>query len=86
MCKYKIMFYWSSEDRAFVAETPELPGCMAHGDEQETTLRNIQDAMRFWIERAQELGRNVRSSRASTPCWPDRMPNDSLSREMPLRR
>jgi len=43
----------------FVTEAPELPGCMAHGDSQETALRNIKDAMDFWIDRAQGLGRPV---------------------------
>ena len=59
MYKYEIILYWSNEDEAFVAEAPELPGCMAHGDDQETALGNIKDAMRFWIERARELGRPV---------------------------
>jgi hypothetical protein len=31
MHKYEIIIYWSNEDRVFVAEVPELPGCMAHG-------------------------------------------------------
>ena len=30
---------------------------MAHGKDQESALRKIKDAMQFWIERAQELGR-----------------------------
>ncbi len=59
MHKYEIILYWSNEDRAFVAEAPELPGCMAHGDDQETALRNIKEAMGFWVERVQELGRPV---------------------------
>ena len=59
MPKYEITLYWSSEDQAFVAEAPELPGCMAHGADQETALQNIRDAMQFWIDRAQELGRPV---------------------------
>lgn len=50
---------WSNEDQLFVAEAPELPGCMAHGDDQETALRNIKDAMQFWTDRARELGRPV---------------------------
>ena len=32
MHKYEIIIYWSNEDRAFVVEVPELPGCMAHGE------------------------------------------------------
>ena len=59
MHKYGIILYWSNEDQAFIAEVPELPGCMAHGDDQETALRNVNDAMQFWIERARELGRSV---------------------------
>ena len=59
MQKYEIILYWSNEDQAFIAEAPELPGCMAHGEDQETALRNVKDAMGFWIERARELGRPV---------------------------
>ncbi len=59
LCKYEILLCWSDEDRAFVTEEPDLPGCMAHGDDQETALRHIEDTMQFRIERAQELGRPV---------------------------
>ena len=59
MHKYQIILYWSKEDRAFIAEIPELPGCMAHGDDQESALRNANDAIKFWIESAQELGQPV---------------------------
>ena len=27
--KYEIIIYWSNEDHAFIAEVPELPGCIA---------------------------------------------------------
>ena len=56
MHKYEIILYWSDEDRAFIAEVPELPGCMAHGDTQEAALRNVNEAMDFWIDTARELG------------------------------
>lgn len=59
MYKYEIILYWSNEDAAFIAEVPELPGCMAHGDDQEVALRNTNDAIQFWIDRARELGRPV---------------------------
>ncbi len=59
MHKYEIILYWSDEDQAFIAEVPELPGCVAHGNSQEAVLRNVNDAMQFWIERARELGRPV---------------------------
>ena len=48
---------WSNEDQAFVAEVPELPGCMSHGDSQETApLRQINEAMQLWIDAAREFG------------------------------
>ena len=56
MHKFEIILYWSDEDRAFVAEVPELPGCMAHGNNQEEALRHVNDAMQLWIDTAREFG------------------------------
>ncbi|MEW5929549.1 MAG: type II toxin-antitoxin system HicB family antitoxin [Gemmatimonadota bacterium] len=56
MHKYEIILYWSAEDSVFVAEVPELPGCMAHGDSQEAALSNVQDAIQLWIDTAIEFG------------------------------
>ena len=67
MHKYEIVLRWSNEDQLFVAEAPELPGCMAHGNDQETALRNVKDAMRSWISRAQELGRAVPQPKGERP-------------------
>lgn len=54
MNRYEIIIYWSLEDQAFVAEVPELPGCMAHGSNYEEALFQIQSAMDLWIETARE--------------------------------
>jgi predicted RNase H-like HicB family nuclease len=54
--KYEIIIYWSNEDQVFVAEVPELPGCMAHGDSQQAALANANEAIRLWIETAEEFG------------------------------
>lgn len=55
MNKYETIIYWSEEDGVFVAEVPELPGCIAHGDDQVTALRNVQDAISLWIDTAREF-------------------------------
>ena len=55
MDRYEIIIYWSDEDQTFIAEVPELPGCMAHGDTQEDALTNIKTAMDLWIETAKEF-------------------------------
>ena len=59
MHKYEIIIFWSEVDEAFVAEAPELPGCMAHGDTYEKALANVRDAMDLWIQTAKELRRKV---------------------------
>ena len=56
MYKYEIILYWSNADDAFVAEVPELPGCMAHGDTQEAALKNFNQAIALWIDTAKEFG------------------------------
>jgi predicted RNase H-like HicB family nuclease len=56
MERYEIIIYWSAEDRAFIAEVPELPGCMAHGNSQESALSNAKAAVKLWIKTAKEFG------------------------------
>jgi len=56
MNKYEIIIYWSNEDQSFIAEVPELPGCMAHGTNQAEALKNIQEAQKLWLETAKEFG------------------------------
>lgn len=56
MYKYEIIIYWSREDQVFVAEVPELPGCMAHGKSQEEALSKANEAIQLWIDTAQEFG------------------------------
>jgi predicted RNase H-like HicB family nuclease len=56
MDKYEIILYWSEEDKVFIAEVPELPGCMAHGDTQEAALANAKEAIRLWLDTAREFG------------------------------
>lgn len=57
--KYEVIIFWSHEDNAFVAEVPELPGCMADGGTYQEALSNAEQIIREWIETAKELGRSV---------------------------
>jgi predicted RNase H-like HicB family nuclease len=56
MNKYEVIIYWSDEDRAFVADVPELPGCTAHGPTHEAALANAQEAIQLWLDTAKEFG------------------------------
>ena len=59
MQKYEIILYWSSEDKVFVAEVPELPGCMAHGKTPEKALKSVNQAIELWIDTAKEFGDRI---------------------------
>ena len=59
MHKYEIIIYWSDEDGVFVADIPELPGCMAHGDSHESALAEAQNAISYWLEAAARIGRPI---------------------------
>jgi predicted RNase H-like HicB family nuclease len=59
MTQYEVNIHWSDEDEAFIAEVPELPGCMADGATYQEAIANVEVVMREWIETAQELGRPV---------------------------
>lgn len=54
--KYEIIIYWSNEDQAYIAEVPELPGCIAHGETHESALASANEAIQLWIDTAQEFG------------------------------
>lgn len=57
--KYEIIIYWSGDDQAFVAEAPELPGCMADGASYQEAVAAIEVAIDGWIETARQIGRTV---------------------------
>jgi predicted RNase H-like HicB family nuclease len=57
--RYELVIYWSDEDQRFIVEVPELPGCMADGENYEDAARNAEIVIQQWIETAQELGRPI---------------------------
>ena len=57
--KYEVIIYWSIEDKAYIAEVPELAGCMSDGNTYEKALQNVQVIIGEWIETAKSLGRNI---------------------------
>jgi predicted RNase H-like HicB family nuclease len=59
MHKYQVTIFWSDQDKVFVAEAPELAGCMAHGATQAEAVKNLEDAVDLWIETAKEFGDEI---------------------------
>jgi predicted RNase H-like HicB family nuclease len=59
LIKYELIIYWSEEDKAFIVEVPELPGCMADGKTYKEAVENAEVVIQEWIETAKELGRPI---------------------------
>lgn len=59
MNKYEIIIYWRNDDSAFIAEAPELPGCMADGQTYQEAVANIEKIIDEWRETAKNLGRPI---------------------------
>ncbi len=57
--KYIVAIYWRNDDHAFIAEVPELPGCMADGPTKAKALRAAEVVAREWLATARELGRPI---------------------------
>ena len=56
MSKYEIIIYWSDDDKAFIAEVPDLPGCAADGATYGEAITNVEVIIQEWINTAKELG------------------------------
>lgn len=61
--KYELVIYWSEEDQSFVAEVPELPGCIADGETYEQAVANALEVIEEWIETARQLNRPIPNPR-----------------------
>ncbi len=59
MSKYEIILYWSESDQAFIAEVPELAGCVADGSTYQEAIANVEVVISQWIETAKQLGREI---------------------------
>jgi predicted RNase H-like HicB family nuclease len=68
MHEYKIIIYWSLEDNSYIADVPELPGCMADGKSHDEVIKNVQVIINEWIETALESGRDIPWQKESHVC------------------
>ena len=53
--QYIIDVIWSDEDQLYIAEVPELEGCLTHGKTAEQAVKNAHSAIKSWILAATKL-------------------------------
>lgn len=54
--KYEVVIWWSKEDDCYLAEVPELPGCMADGESLTEAAAAIEEEIKLWIDVNRERG------------------------------
>lgn len=65
--RYPIALRWSDEDEAWIAEVPDLPGCVADGPTEVDAIREAEKAIRLWLDVAKQEGREIPSPSVAPP-------------------
>jgi predicted RNase H-like HicB family nuclease len=80
---YPIQVYWSDEDRAWVADVPDLPFCTAHEPAPHEAVAEVEQAVAAWLEGAKAPGAPGAGAIAAgcsrlNPRWPLPDPSPAL--------
>ena len=59
LATYSTLPFTMEIDQAFIADVPELSGCMAHGNTYESALSNARQATALWLQTAEEFGDKI---------------------------
>lgn len=57
--RYPVDVHWSDEDRAFLAEVYDLPGCVADGKTEAAALAAAHEVAADWLAVASAEGREI---------------------------
>lgn len=67
MNRYPLNIFWSAEDKGFIAEAPDLPGCSAWGATEADAAREAQDAIAAWLQAAKAAKHKIPKASVATP-------------------
>ena len=67
MTRYPLEIFWSEEDKGFIAEARDLPGCSAWGATEANAAREAQRAIAAWLEAARSAGREIPKPSVTEP-------------------
>jgi predicted RNase H-like HicB family nuclease len=57
--RYAIIVFWSEDDRAWVADVPDLKSCAAFGGTPEEAFAEVRTAMDAWLAAARDAGLEI---------------------------
>ena len=52
--QYSVQIIWSDEDGHYLAQVPELPGCVSDGKTPQEAIENLWVILREWLDIAKE--------------------------------
>ena len=67
MTRYPLEIFWSEEDKGFIAEARDLPGCSAWGATEANAAVEAQRAIAAWLEAARAAGREIPKPSVAEP-------------------
>ena len=64
--KYEIKIHRSAEDNSYIAEIPELEGCIADGKTPDEALKMLEEVYEIWMSSAKKFGSHIPIPNIST--------------------
>lgn len=64
---YPVSIYWSEQDGCFLAEVPDLPGCIADGMTEVEARQHAAESAARWIKMAEYMGREIPAPSSTSP-------------------
>lgn len=56
---YCMLLKYSADEKCYIVTVPDLPGCMADGENPNEAYENVKIVMREWMETARADGRPI---------------------------
>lgn len=57
--RFQVIFTYDSEYKGYVADVPQLPGCMSEGKTLDEAIENIRDAIKGYLYVQEKHGRSL---------------------------
>ena len=61
--KFQVIFTYDSDYDGYVADVPELPGCMSQGKTLDDAVKNIKDAIKGYLHVQKKHNRKINEIR-----------------------
>ncbi len=65
--QYSMWIQWSEEDRVYIVELPEFPGCHTHGSTYEEAARHGEEVLETLIEMYEDENRPLPKPQMGSP-------------------